>query len=138
MQVESSSSVEVKYTSQIERMNQEFSMTEKMYAQQIQTLQDQHAEMEASFAKKIEIHYAKNADLEKMYSFEMRRGTSQQKEMSSKMESQIQKLVNEKIYLETQKTNFTVEIKKLFAINAELEKKLANKELEYQSIYESK
>jgi hypothetical protein len=47
------------------------------------------------------------------------------------MESQIQKLLDEKIYLEVQKTNFSVEIKKLFAINAELEKKLSNKELEF-------
>lgn len=47
-------------------------------------------------------------------------------------------MLEEKIYLETQKNNFTIEIKKLFAINAELEKKLANKELEYQAIYESK
>jgi hypothetical protein len=47
-------------------------------------------------------------------------------------------MLEEKIYLETQKNNFTVEIKKLFAINAELERKLANKEIEYHAIYESK
>jgi len=45
--------------------------------------------MEASFAKKIEVHYTKNADLEKMYSFEMRKMSSQQKEMTSKLEIQI-------------------------------------------------
>jgi hypothetical protein len=94
--------------------------------------------METSFAKKIEIQYTKYSDLEKMYSFEMRKMTSQQKEASAKMESQIQKLIEEKIYLETQKTNFSVEIKKLFAINAELEKKLANKELEFKAMYETK
>lgn len=137
-QIESFSSIEAKYTSQIEKMNQEFSMNEKMYASQIKTLQDQHAEMEASFAKKIESHYTKYADLEKMHSFEMRKMSAQQREMVSKLESQIQKTLQEKIYLETHKSNSSIEIKKLFAINAELEKKLANKELEYHAIYESK
>lgn len=73
-----------------------------------------------------------------MNSFEMRKMTAQQKEATSKMESQLQKCLEEKMYLESQKTNFSVEIKKLFAINAELEKKLSNKELEFKAMYETK
>jgi hypothetical protein len=94
--------------------------------------------MEASLSKKIEIHYSKAADLEKMYTFEMKKMEATQREMTTKMESQIQSLLSEKIIHETQKAHFSSEMKKLFAINAELEKKLANKELEYHAVCEHK
>jgi hypothetical protein len=45
--------------------------------------------------------------------------------------------LEEKIYWETQKSNFSIEIKKLFSMNAELEKTIANKDLELKAIYES-
>lgn len=54
-------------------------------------------------------------------------------ELQTQAKNECRRLVEKKAYLESQRTMFNSEIKKLFSINAELEKKLADARLELHS-----
>lgn len=57
-------------------------------------------------------------------------------EVVQRLEFEIIKLNDEKNYYEQQRNNYSAEFKKLFSINSELEKRIADQKLEIQSLQE--
>ena len=122
--------VERKYQAQISHFESQIKELRIQMESQSTSYKSWMAQIEKSYKLQLEESHSKGSDEIKVYQIEMKKLQSKLTEVYELHKSEQSSLFKRKQYLEKQRGIFNVEIKKLFEINADLEKQVANLKLE--------
>jgi hypothetical protein len=122
----------------ITNMEEEYRSAEIVFLDQIKQLQDTINDLENKIQHQSELYYKQKQDMQRDHMLEIKQMKEAHFEVIQRFESNIVKLKDEIAFLDQQKTNFSIEFKKLFQINAELEKEIADLKLEIEGLNEAK